>query len=95
MGGYLPWTGGTYLGWGYLPWTGAPTLDEGYIPWMGYLPWTGGTYPGWGYQPWMGAPTLDRCTYLGWGTPIGQFGQVIELTVCLLQLPAGGLSCWN
>ena len=35
--GYLPWMGGTYLGWwmggGYLPWTWVPTLARGW----GYL----------------------------------------------------------
>ena len=84
-GGFLPWPGGTYLGWGiptlargtylswgYLPWVG------GYLPWpVGYLPWLGGTYLGWG------APTLARgvptlagrhlpwpgVTYLGWRVP--------------------------
>ena len=61
--GYLPWMGGTYLGWGDGVPTldgGVPTLDEGEgVPTLdggrGYLPWTG-----------EGVPTLDggRGTYL-------------------------------
>ena len=51
--GYLPWMGGTYLGWGYWMWVPtmdrvptldglAPTLDGAYLLWTEvYLSWTG------------------------------------------------------
>ena len=62
--GYLPWPGGTYLGWqGYLPSpAGVPTLARGYLPWLGSnLPWWGE-----GQLPWLGVPILVRTvTYLG------------------------------
>ena len=59
--GYLPWLGGTYLGWWGI-----------YLGQGGYLPWLGGTYLGWwgiylgqgGYLPWLGGGT-----YLDWGVP--------------------------
>ena len=62
---------------------------------------TGGTYLGEGVLTLdRGVPTtLDR-GYLpleggGWGTYLGWFGQVIQRTVSLLQLPAIGLSCFH
>ena len=66
VGGYLPWSGGTYLGWGVPNLaTGVPTLvggtylgcggtylgQEGYLPWPWWVPtFDGGG--GRGYTPW-------------------------------------------
>ena len=73
--------GGTYLEWKerYLPWMGewVPTLDEGVTT----LDGRDGTYLEGG-----GVPTLDG---VGGGT---YPGQVMPWAVCLLRLPAGGLS---
>ena len=55
VGGYLPWPGGTYLGWGggYLPW------PVGYLPWPEGIPILAGGYlPGPGYPP----PGVDKQT---------------------------------
>ena len=85
QGGYLPWTGG------YLPWIGGGGVTypgRGYLPWTGvYLPWMGGGGGG-TYQSWM----EGRRELMGYPLP-GQFGQVMSRAVCLLRLPAGGLSC--
>ena len=85
--------GGTYLGWGreYLLWMGqgegVPTLDGGRS-----------TYLGLG----EGVPTLDGrrgSTYLLWWNLDGgrgtYLGQVTPWAVHLLQLPAGGFSCFQ
>ena len=78
----------TLDGWrGYLPWRreGVPTLDGGTST---YLGWEGGTYLRGTYHQWRWEGYL---TWMGRG---GTYpGQVMLWVVCLLRLPAGGLSC--